>query len=158
MTGSSIPTVICESIEAYQSQPVGVRIVFTNGCFDVLHVGHIRTLEMAKKLGDYLIVGLNSDNSVRRLKGIERPINTWSKRAEALSAIASVDCIIKFEEDTPLTLIETLRPDVIAKGGDYKMDQMIGREFVKNYGGDVVILPYYKGHSTTEMINQRKKS
>ncbi len=133
------------------------KIVFTNGCFDILHHGHFRTLEESKALGDILIVGLNSDDSVKRLKGSERPINGWAKRAEQLQNISCVDFIIGFSEDTPLELITALRPHIITKGGDYKVEKMIGKDIVMSYGGEVVILPYHEGYSTTSIIEKGKE-
>lgn len=128
-------------------------VVFTNGCFDILHEGHRHCLKESKMLGDLLIVGLNSDDSVRRLKGPNRPVNTWQERSQALALLSFVDHVVKFEEDTPIDLIRSLRPKVITKGGDYKIDEMIGKDFVESYGGSAVIIPYLKGHSTTSIID-----
>lgn len=128
------------------------RIIFTNGCFDLIHPGHLYVLKESKALGDMLIVGLNTDDSVKRFKGNTRPINTWVKRAEFLFNLPSVDMVIGFDEDTPLELITALRPDVITKGGDYRLEKMIGRDIVKSYGGEIVILPFIEGYSTTQMI------
>lgn len=133
----------------------GNKVVFTNGCFDILHPGHYQTLERSKALGDILIVGLNTDDSVRRLKGASRPINNWQVRAEALSALEVVDVIVGFAEDTPLELIKALRPAFITKGGDYTIDEMIGSDIVLSYGGEVVILPFLEGYSTTDILHQR---
>lgn len=130
------------------------QLVFTNGCFDILHVGHVRYLDAAKKLGDVLIVGLNSDRSVRQLKGLTRPLNTWVDRAAVLAALSAVDLVIGFDDDTPLELIKKLRPDVITKGGDYKKEEMIGGAYVESYGGQIVILPFEEGYSTTELIKK----
>lgn len=130
------------------------KIVFTNGCFDILHHGHFRTLEESKALGDILIVGLNSDDSVRRLKGEERPINDWKQRAAQLENLEYVDYVIRFSEDTPLELISALRPHVITKGGDYKVDEMIGKDIVMSYGGKIIILPFHEGYSTTSIIEK----
>ena len=132
----------------------GKKIVFTNGCFDVLHIGHIRLLLQAAEEGDILIVGLNSDASVKRLKGESRPINTESNRAEMLATLIPVDCIIVFEEDTPEELIKMVKPHVIVKGGDYTPEQVVGGEFVKSYGGEVKIFPLVEGHSTTQLISK----
>lgn len=137
--------------------PVGKR-VFTNGCFDILHAGHLKCLTAAKGLGDILIVGLNSNASVRQLKGNDRPINTWEDRAYLLSGLSCVDVIIGFNEATPIDLIKHLRPDIICKGGDYAMEDMIGKDFVEGYGGKVVILPFHKGFSTTHTIKMMKQS
>lgn len=130
------------------------KVVFTNGCFDILHVGHIRYLEEASKLGDVLVVGLNSDESVRRLKGPDRPINTERERGEVLCALRSVDYVIVFEEDTPYELIRSFEPDVLVKGGDYAIDQIVGRDIVENKGGKVVVLPFVEGKSTTNIITK----
>lgn len=128
----------------------GKRIVFTNGCFDIIHVGHIRLLRRCRELGDIVIVGVNSDLSVRRLKGNTRPINKVEDRTEILSAIRYVDFVIVFEEDTPYNLIKQIEPDFLVKGGDYKEDEVVGREFAKK----VVIFPLVKGKSTTSLIKK----
>ena len=127
----------------------GERVVFTNGCFDVLHVGHVRCLATAQDAGDLLVVGLNSDASVRRLKGPERPLVSEGARAEVLAALAAVDYVTVFDEDTPLALIEALQPDVLVKGGDWTPDQVVGREIVEARGGRVLIVPTIGGYSTT---------
>lgn len=130
----------------------GKRIVFTNGCFDLLHPGHISYLEEAKALGDVLIIGLNDDNSIHRLKGKHRPLNTLEDRACMLSALKSVDLVIPFSEDTPLNLIKAIAPDVLVKGGDYKPDDIVGATEVYKNGGKVIIMPFIEGHSTTSLI------
>ena len=135
----------------------GGKIVFTNGCFDIFHVGHVNCLESSKGAGDILIVGLNDDDSVRRLKGSERPINSWMDRAAILAALSCVDVVIGFSEDTPLELIRTLRPSVITKGGDYSMGEMIGKDFVESYGGEIIIFPHVEGRSSTGIIQKLKK-
>ena len=132
----------------------GRRIVFTNGCFDILHVGHVEYLTKAKALGDILVVGLNSDSSVRKLKGKGRPINNEKDRAKVLSALESVDYVTVFAESTPGKLIERLKPDVLAKGGDWKVKDIVGGEFVLSLGGRVVSLPFVKGYSTTSTIKR----
>ena len=132
------------------------KIVFTNGCFDVLHFGHVHYLLQAKELGDVLVVGLNSDDSVRRLKGPSRPINGEKERAFVLAALACVDYVVVFEEDTPKELIETVRPDVLVKGGDYALDQIVGADFVTRNGGSVTTLPFVGGFSSTRIIEQLK--
>ena len=132
------------------------KIVFTNGCFDVLHFGHVHYLLQAKELGDVLVVGLNSDDSVRRLKGPSRPINGEKERAFVLAALACVDYVVVFEEDTPKELIETVRPDVLVKGGDYALDQIVGADFVTRNGGSVTTLPFVEGFSSTRIIEQLK--
>lgn len=133
---------------------LGKKIVFTNGCFDVLHIGHIRLLTEAASLGDILVVGLNSDASVKRLKGENRPINHQEIRAEMLVHLIPVDCILIFEEDTPELLIHSIKPDVLVKGGDYTLEQIVGADFVKSYGGEVKIFPTIKGHSSSEIITK----
>lgn len=130
------------------------KIVFTNGCFDVLHFGHVYYLEQAKKLGDMLVVGLNSDASVRRLKGISRPINGEKERAYVLAALAFVDYVVVFEEDTPKKLIELVKPDVLVKGGDYDLLNIVGADFVMKNGGTVTTIPFVEGFSSTHIIEQ----
>jgi D-glycero-beta-D-manno-heptose 1-phosphate adenylyltransferase len=132
-------------------------VVFTNGCFDILHVGHIDYLEKAKLKGDKLIIGLNSDNSVRKLKGIQRPINPMMARSRMLAAIEFVDLVIGFDEDTPLTLIDNLLPDVLVKGGDYTKENIVGAESVLAAGGTVAVIEFTDGYSTTKLIDQLKK-
>lgn len=124
-------------------------IVFTNGCFDLLHEGHIHTLAKAKDEGDRLIVGLNSDASTTQLKGPDRPINNEQQRALVLAALQMVDLVVVFTEDTPENLIHAIQPDVLVKGGDYTIDQIVGAEFVQAYGGKVVTIPLVEGMSTT---------
>jgi D-beta-D-heptose 7-phosphate kinase/D-beta-D-heptose 1-phosphate adenosyltransferase len=130
----------------------GKRIVFTNGCFDLLHVGHVRYLEKVKALGDVLVVGVNSDASVRKLKGPKRPIFPEEERMEILSGLGCVDYITLFNEIDPLKLITSLRPDVLAKGGDWTKEQIVGKEVVERSGGEVVIIPFVKGASTSNLI------
>jgi D-beta-D-heptose 7-phosphate kinase/D-beta-D-heptose 1-phosphate adenosyltransferase len=132
----------------------GERIVFTNGCFDLLHPGHIHLLNRARALGDRLVVGLNSDRSVRRLKGANRPILSEEDRAALLGALTCVDAIVLFNEDTPLNLIETLKPDILAKGADYQNAEVIGREVVEAYGGEVALVPVLEGYSTTGIVDR----
>ena len=131
----------------------GQKIVFTNGCFDILHAGHVSVLEFARSKGDVLVVGLNSDASVRRLKGPSRPVNTQADRALVLAALESVSAVCIFEEDTPYHLIELVRPDVLVKGGDYKPEEIVGREFAKK----VVRFALLKGRSTTNIIKKVSK-
>jgi D-glycero-beta-D-manno-heptose 1-phosphate adenylyltransferase len=132
------------------------KTVFTNGCFDLLHKGHVTYLESARKLGTCLIVALNSDESVRGLKGPERPINTLADRMEVMAALASVDYVTWFEESTPLSLIRLLKPKVLVKGGDWKLSQIVGSEDVLGWGGKVHSLAYIEGRSTTEMIRKAR--
>ena len=126
------------------------KVVFTNGCFDLLHVGHARLLKKAKSLGDILVVAVNSDGSMRRLKGAGRPLVTEKSRAEVLAALACVDFVTVFNEDTPLETIAALKPDVLIKGGDYELSQIVGRGIVKK----VVRFPLVKGISTTDLIRK----
>jgi len=132
----------------------GNKIVFTNGCFDILHAGHVSYLKQAKEEGDILIMGLNSDSSVKRLKGNNRPINSEEDRALVLSALRYIDYVVIFEEDTPLNLIEIVQPDIIIKGGDYKPEDVVGKDVVEANGGKVVIIKFLEGRSTTNTINK----
>ena len=135
----------------------GERVIFTNGCFDLLHVGHVRSLEQARGLGDRLVVAVNSDASVRRLKGPTRALVPARQRAEVLAALACVDWVVVFGEDTPLAVIRALRPDVLAKGGDWKLDEIVGGDEVESWGGRVVRLRQVPGVRTTSILNQAKK-
>ena len=135
-------------------QSVAGRVVFTNGVFDLLHPGHVDALVGARRCGDALIVGVNGDESVRRLKGPERPIRTSAERCYVLAGLQAVDCVVVFNEDTPLALINALRPDVLVKGGDYDEASIVGAREVRGWGGDVVIIPITPGHSTTETIER----
>ena len=132
----------------------GVRIVFTNGCFDILHAGHVQYLEQARELGDVLIVGLNSDSSIRRLKGFGRPIVAQQDRACVLAALGCVDYVVVFDTDTPLELITLLRPGVLVKGGDWQVEDIVGSEVVLADGGKVLSLPFREGLSTTSLIRR----
>ena len=134
------------------------RIVFTNGCFDIIHAGHVKYLAEAKKLGDVLFLGLNSDQSVRRLKGDSRPINSETDRASVLSALRFIDYVVVFGEDTPENIIRTIRPDVLVKGGAYKIENIVGADFVKSEGGEVVTIDFVDGKSTTKIIEKMKSS
>ncbi|HET7189269.1 MAG TPA: D-glycero-beta-D-manno-heptose 1-phosphate adenylyltransferase [Gemmatimonadaceae bacterium] len=128
------------------------RVVFTNGVFDLLHPGHVDVLLGARRAGDHLVVGLNSDASVKRLKGPERPVRSEAERAYVLAALEMVDCVVVFEEDTPLELIRQLRPDVLVKGGDYHEGTIVGAPDVRSWGGDVRVIPLTPGQSTTNII------
>jgi D-beta-D-heptose 7-phosphate kinase/D-beta-D-heptose 1-phosphate adenosyltransferase len=130
------------------------KVIFTNGCFDILHLGHVRYLRQAASLGDILVVGLNSDDSVRRLKGDTRPINDQSERAHLLAALEFVDYIVIFDEDTPYNLINEIQPDVLVKGGDYTPDEVIGRDIVESNGGKLVLIPLVEGKSTTAVVEK----
>jgi D-beta-D-heptose 7-phosphate kinase/D-beta-D-heptose 1-phosphate adenosyltransferase len=132
----------------------GERVIFTNGCFDLIHVGHVRLLQEAKKLGTRLVVAINSDASVKRLKGPERPIVKENNRAEILSHLASVDAVTIFEEDTPLEVIQAIRPQVIVKGGDYTEATVVGAQEVKSWGGRVQLIPLIEGQSTTKIVER----
>lgn len=134
----------------------GRRIVFTNGCFDILHAGHVMYLEAAREFGDVLVVGLNSDDSVRRLKGPERPINVADDRARVLAALRCVDHVVEFADDTPLDIITTLLPDVLVKGGDYTRGTVVGADVVEEHGGRVEIVQLLKGRSTTSIITRAR--
>ena len=134
----------------------GERIVFTNGCFDLLHVGHTRYLQEAKKLGDCLVVGLNSDASVRAIKPQGRPLVPQSHRAEVLAALACVDYVVTFDDPDPRNLIAAVQPDVLVKGGDWPIDQIVGREIVQARGGQVVTIPLVPGVSTTSLVRRIK--
>ena len=133
------------------------RMVFTNGCFDILHRGHIYLLSRARELGDLLVVGLNSDASVTLLKGPGRPVNNQESRAEVLGALAFVDYIIIFEEDTPLDMIKTLKPDILVKGGDYQLDDIVGHREVLSSGGRVETIPMVEGYSSSAIIDRNKE-
>lgn len=130
------------------------RIVFTNGCFDIIHAGHVDYLEKAKSLGDILIVGMNSDSSIRRIKGDKRPVIPQDYRAKVLSALKPVDYVVVFEEDTPLELIKVVKPDVLVKGGDWNVENIVGREFVESYGGEVKTIPFEYDISTSRIIER----
>lgn len=134
-------------------RPVG-KLVFTNGCFDIIHPGHVDYLERARSMGACLVVGLNSDGSVRRLKGALRPVNDQHSRARVLAALACVDFVMIFEEDTPLELIKAVRPDVLVKGGDWSVDRIVGRDVVEEAGGTVCSIPLLGGYSTTGTIDR----
>jgi len=142
--------------QAERWRAAGLRIGFTNGCFDILHPGHIRVIEHARAKCDRLIVGLNSDSSVKRLKGAQRPINSQQARADVLAALSAVDGVTIFETDTPLEMIAALKPDVLVKGGDYEKEAIIGADIVEARGGTVVIVPLVPGHSTTATIARSK--
>lgn len=145
-----------EAVVAFVSaqRTAGRRIVFTNGVFDILHPGHIRYLQHARALGDLLIVGLNADESVRRNKGPERPVNSQDERAELLSALACVDGVVIFTEDTPADVIRLVQPDILVKGADWAADEIVGRDTVEARGGRVVRVPVEEGYSTTSIVER----
>ena len=132
----------------------GKQVVFTNGCFDLLHRGHVRFLGQAKSLGDVLIVAVNSDSSVRTLKGPDRPVMSHAERAELLAALAAVDYVLIFEEVDPEKLIRALEPDLLVKGGDWPVDQVVGRQIVESRGGRVCTLPYVEGASSSQLLQR----
>lgn len=135
----------------------GTKVVFTNGCFDILHLGHLDYLEKSRDLADKLVVGLNTDNSVRQLKGTDRPINNEYARARMLAAMSFVDLVIAFDEETPLELIKKVKPDILVKGKDYEVENIVGAEFVIGNGGEVKTIEIKEGYSTTDIINKIKK-
>lgn len=141
-------------IERDRLRQTGKKVVFTNGCFDLLHPGHVRYLQQARALGDALIVALNSDRSVRELKGDKRPILNESERAEVMAALACVDYVTVFDEPTPREIISALLPDILVKGGDWSIDNIVGREEVEAAGGQVMSLPFVDGCSTTDVIER----
>ncbi|MBN1663770.1 MAG: D-glycero-beta-D-manno-heptose 1-phosphate adenylyltransferase [Deltaproteobacteria bacterium] len=141
-----------EKIDALRRE--GKKIVFTNGCFDILHVGHARYLNDAKKTGDVLVLALNSDSSVRGLKGEKRPLNSETDRAYVVASLAAVDYVTIFSESTPLNLIEYLKPDILIKGGDWKEEDIVGGDAVKKWGGKVLIMPETEGASSTNVIEK----
>jgi rfaE bifunctional protein nucleotidyltransferase chain/domain len=138
-----------------EQQARGLRVVFTNGCFDLLHPGHVAYLEEARSLGDALVVALNTDASVRRLgKGGLRPVNSEADRARVLAALAAVDRVVLFYEDTPLEILTELQPDILVKGGDYQLPEVVGREVVLARGGQVRLLPFRPGYSTSRLVER----
>lgn len=143
-----------DCVGSYRSQ--NKKIVFTNGCFDLLHIGHVTYLEEARKLGDVLIVGINTDASVKKLKGPTRPIQNENDRSRILAALKAVDHTILFDEETPLNLIKAIKPDVLVKGGDWKIEQIVGSDFVLRNGGQVLSLNFVDGKSTTAIIEKSK--
>jgi rfaE bifunctional protein nucleotidyltransferase chain/domain len=135
----------------------GKKVVFTNGCFDLLHIGHVRYLQEARALGDLLVVGINTDNSVKKLKGPDRPVQNESDRAEILAALDCVSFTTLFGEDTPEKLIHSIRPDILVKGGDWAVKDIVGGDFVLSYGGSVKSLPFVAGRSTTSIVEKMSK-
>jgi len=142
-------------IEKLKSE--GKKIVFTNGCFDLLHAGHAHYLNECKKLGDVLVVGINDDSSIRRLKGEKRPILPLEARAYLLASLRAVDLVVPFKEDTPIKLIEIVKPDVLVKGGDWSPERIVGADFVRSYGGRVVTVPFEFDLSTTKIVETIKE-
>jgi len=138
-------------------QKAGKKVVFTNGCFDILHAGHVTYLQQARDLGDMLILGLNSDSSVKELKGPSRPVNNQNDRALVLSALKSVDFVVLFSDETPIKLIKEILPDFLVKGGDYTPETIVGADLVRENGGEVVVIPLVEGKSTTNIIEKMKQ-
>ena len=155
MTAGLLDTAALERF-VRDARAAGRRIVFTNGVFDLLHPGHVRYLQAARAHGDLLIVGLNSDASVHRNKGPERPINPEEERAEVLAALACVDAVSVFDEDTPADIIRRVQPDVLVKGSDWPADQIVGRDTVEARGGKVILEPVEQGHSTSAIIDRAR--
>ena len=147
-----------EGLALLRSKERERKIVFTNGCFDLLHRGHVALLASARRLGDILVVGLNSDSSVRRIKGAGRPLNRQEDRAFVLSQLRPVDYVTIFEEETPLEVIETLRPDILVKGAEYGEGEIVGESFVEDIGGRVVRIGMIEGYSTTQLIEKLKRT
>jgi D-beta-D-heptose 7-phosphate kinase/D-beta-D-heptose 1-phosphate adenosyltransferase len=141
-----------EDLLARFGRPRDYRLVFTNGCFDILHRGHVEYLHQARTLGDFLVVGVNTDASVRALKGPGRPVVSEGDRAAILAALESVDAVTLFGESTPHLLLEAILPDVLVKGGDYSLEQIVGRKEVEAAGGEVLVLPFVPGRSTTDLL------
>jgi rfaE bifunctional protein nucleotidyltransferase chain/domain len=142
---------------ASRAKAGGKTVVFTNGCFDILHRGHLHVLREAKALGDLLIVAVNSDRSVKQIKGPARPVNSEVSRAELIAALEMVDYVTLFDESDPCHLIEAIQPDILAKGGDWTRDQVVGAEIVQRSGGKVAVISFLKGFSTTEIIERLRK-
>lgn len=141
-------------IEFLRSKNKSLKIVATNGCFDILHIGHIRSLQKAKSLGDILVVGLNSDSSVKKLKGKNRPINNEKNRAEILAALSCIDFVSIFNEDTAEKFLEIVKPNIYIKGGEYNEDTLPEAKIVKKYGGEIFFVPMLPNHSTTKIIEK----
>ena len=131
-----------------------IKTIFINGCFDIIHLGHIEYLNDARSFGTHLIVGVNTDASVRKLKGDDRPINSENDRAKVLDSLTSVDGVVLFDEETPIDLIQLVQPDVLVKGGDYTLDSIVGAHEVLTYGGRVEIIPFLEGYSTSKIISK----
>ena len=140
----------------YTWKKKGQKIVFTNGCFDILHAGHISYLREAKAIGDKLVVGLNSDESIRAIKGADRPVQNLYSRFSVLNALQSVDAVIVFSAETPLKIIQMVKPDFLIKGADWKVEQIVGADFVQSYGGEVKNIPILKGYSSSAIIKKIK--
>lgn len=151
------PDTLTEISRITNLRQAGKKVVFTNGCFDILHVGHVRYLAESKSLGDFLVVGLNSDSSTKKLKGPERPIVNEMDRKEVLLALNSVNSVCIFEEETPYELIKLIKPDILVKGGDWPVEKIVGSDIVLANGGEVRSLSFFSGHSSTNLIEKIKK-
>lgn len=151
-TGILTEAQLLENLSAIRSQ--GKKIVFTNGCFDLLHAGHVASLQMAKQLGDYLIVAVNTDESIKRIKGPHRPINSLEHRMAVLAGLNAVDCVVPFAEDTPERLLQIIRPDILVKGGDYRINEVVGADIVRAYGGEVRVMAHNIMTSSSEILNR----
>lgn len=149
---------LSDLVQEVDSKRKGRKIVFTNGCFDLLHVGHVRYLQEARALGDYLVVALNTDASVRKLKGPERPVQTQDDRAEILAALECIDAVTFFDEPTPINVIQKVMPDILVKGGDWPVEKIVGADVVMKNGGMVKSLPFHPGRSTTGLIEKILKA
>jgi rfaE bifunctional protein nucleotidyltransferase chain/domain len=158
MTSDKIKSLPEATLMVKAWQEAGQKVVFTNGCFDLLHLGHVDYLENAKNLGDRLVIGLNSDSSIGRFKGPSRPLQDQNSRARVLAALQFVDLVVFFNEDTPLELISQLRPNVLVKGSDYLAENIVGAEVVKKNGGVVKTIDFVPGYSTTKIVEKIKKS
>ncbi|GHA64125.1 D-glycero-beta-D-manno-heptose 1-phosphate adenylyltransferase [Pontibacter akesuensis] len=145
-----------EQVQRWRDQ--GQKIVFTNGCFDLLHLGHVDYLEKARQLGNKLVLGLNTDNSISRIKGPSRPLQDEMSRARIMASLLFIDAVVLFDEDTPLNLITALQPDILVKGDDYAVDQIVGHEVVEARGGEVKTVPLVKGYSTTNIVKRIENS
>ncbi len=143
-------------VKAWQN--AGLKVVFTNGCFDLLHLGHVDYLEKARSMGDKLVLGLNSDNSVSRFKGPERPLQDQQSRARVLASLQFVDLVVLFDEDTPLNLISQLLPNILVKGSDYLAENIVGADVVKKNGGEVKTIDFVPGYSTTRIVEKIKRT
>jgi len=143
--------------QVQQWRAPGFKIVFTNGCFDLLHLGHVDYLEKAKQLGDKLVLGLNTDASISRIKGPSRPLQDEMSRARIMASLLFIDAVVLFDDDTPLKLIEAIQPDILVKGDDYAVQQIVGHEVVTARGGEVKTVPLVKGYSTTNIVNKIKE-
>ena len=158
MTAATPIATLSQAVELRKTWArAGKRVVFTNGCFDILHAGHVALLRAARAEGDALVVGLNSDDSVTRLKGKSRPVNPAADRAQVLAALRDVDAVVLFSEDTPKALVEALTPDVLVKGGDYSAETVVGADWVVSHGGRVCIVPLLAGRATTAILDRARQ-